>query len=243
MGRWIVLVCVLLAGTCVAGSRSEVVVGFYPYPPFSYMDEEGRARGELLEIAAEVLERAGYSVRFKELPPARLFQQLATGEVQVWPGVLGGPMAGLDVLESRYRLAETRLALFYGPADPEPSLPEALSHKKVIVLRGYPYMEPARHWLQDAPLAVEQVVSNNHLSALAMLLRQRGNYMLNYLEPVNYARTSLGIGQLSMPFLPLATADLGFVVSARAGDAQQLLDAMERQLACHPMASLRGETF
>lgn len=241
MSKWIVLVIALLAGSSWAAVRPEVVVGFYAYPPFSYMDGAGQARGILLEIAAEVLEREGYRVRYRELPAARLFKELESGEVQLWPGLLGRHELEPYVQESRYRLAETLLALFYNPNTPQPRLPESLSHNKVIVLRGYQYLKPASGWLQNAPMGMELVVSNNHSSAVAMLLRHRGEYMLNFLEPVNHARAVLGIGQLSLPFVPLAMADLGFVVSTRAPGAVQLLQALERQLARHPLASLRED--
>ena len=69
-----------------------------------------------------------------------------------------------------------------------------------------------------------------------MLLRRRGDFLLDYQMPVEQARRSLGIGEL--PFVEVQRLQLKLIVSRHAANAVQLRDALDH---AYQRLQARGE--
>ena len=86
----------MLAGLClsslgVASERTLVRFAYLEFPPFSYTDDQGQARGEIIVIIRQLLQQAGYPAEFRSLPGARLYKGLVDGSIQMSAGAPGVP--------------------------------------------------------------------------------------------------------------------------------------------------------
>lgn len=224
----IVLVISLLTPyTLNAEPKTSITVGYYEFPPITYTDKTGQAQGCSINLYRQLLAETNYAVTFKNLPPARLYLQLISGEVDLWFGVPGKTELAEHVIESEMLISEANLALFYHPDAPPPVLPHDLTDKTVILINGYSYSPQAMAWLNDKQLNITTTRTRQHRSAIAMLLRRRGDYLLNYTEPMHYAQQQLNIDNLYLPYVPVQTIPGTFVVSKKSPHAPHLLDELE----------------
>jgi len=203
-----------------------VSVGFYEFPPYSYSDSKGRPRGAILKLTERLLRHAGYRAEIRSLPSARVYAGLRDGSVQIWPGAPGKPDLAEHTLESRVKLGEISLNLYFRQDTPTPRIPEDLAGRNIILITGYSYWKPASDFLDDPKLGLQQHRTTTHGSALEMLQRHRGDYLLDYLTPVEQARKRLGMAEL--PHVVLRRVPLHLIVSKHAPNSTALRDALDR---------------
>lgn len=218
------LLCTL---TLSAEPQPTVTVGYYEFPPLSYTDANGKPQGSGIKLAESMLTELGYNIVFKGLPSARLYAQLIAGEVDLWPGSLGKQELAGHVLESSIYISEATLALFYHPLTPAPQLPDGLQNKKIILISGYSYWPPVTEWLADPKLNITTVRTSKHEAATAMLLRNRGDYLLNYITPMQEAQQQLGMTEIKLPYVSINSMPLTFIISKKSPYASQLLKGLE----------------
>lgn len=214
------------AATNPSDSARRVHVGYYEFPPYSYTDSQGQAAGAGLELTARLLEAAGYQADFRSYPGARLYSGLLDGSVQLWPGAPGKSDLSRHTLETRYRLGEITLNLYFRPDTPRPRLPDDLKDQGVIQISGYSYWQDVNQWLQDPALNITRHRTSSHTAALEMLQRRRGDYLLDYQTPVDQARRELGLGEL--PFVELQRLPLKLIISRHAPGAERLRDDLDK---------------
>ncbi|MDX1589763.1 MAG: transporter substrate-binding domain-containing protein [Oleiphilaceae bacterium] len=155
---------------------------FIDFPPFKYVDDEGNAAGPWVEFSEKLAEQAGYQLEWIELPISRVYRQLISGEVDLWPGLAGIPELDGAVLETDLTPLSLTLAAYHKSDQPEISGIEELRGKDLILISGFTYLG----FLDDILASENTTVarSPNHGSALRMLSLGRGQYMINYDEPV-----------------------------------------------------------
>lgn len=225
----IFLLPALLAWLCHApafASEPTISVGYYEFPPYSWTDEHGAPRGSYLELTKRLLQHAGYRGEYRPLPGARLYAALQDGSVQLWPGAGGKSELVGHTFEARQILGELSLALYHRQDTPAPQLPHGLRDKRMIVISGYSYWKPVSDMLADPTLDLTIHRTSTHASALEMLMRNRGDYLLDYQGPVE--QTRLGLGLAPLPHHTLQTVQLRLVASRHAPGSQQLLDELDR---------------
>ncbi|NLY12911.1 MAG: amino acid ABC transporter substrate-binding protein [Gammaproteobacteria bacterium] len=216
-----------------AQSKPLITVGYYDFPPVSYTNSEGSPAGSTLKLCELLLKQQGYAVAFKALPSARLYAQLISGEVDLWLGSAGKPELSGHVLEGSQQLNTATLALFYHPSAPPPQLPDDLHNKKIILINGYSYWSPAAEWLTDPSLNLNITRTSKHTSAIAMLMRKRGDYLLNYVTPIQHTMRQLGIAELQMPYVSIHSVPITFIISKNSAYAEQLLKDLETAYKDH----------
>lgn len=233
----LILIALLwLPVACAAGSERRIHVGYYEFPPYSYTDDQGHPSGVGLELTARLLDEAGYQAEFRSYPGARLYNGLIDGSIALWFGAPGKPELAEHTLESRYLLGQIALNLYYRPGTAPPRLPDDLQGRGVILITGYSYWQGINQWLQDPALHITLHRTSRHTAALEMLLRRRGDLLLDYQMPVEQARRSLGIGDL--PFVEVQRLQLKLIVSRHAANAVQLRDALDH---AYQRLQARGE--
>lgn len=210
-----------------ADNRPVIKVGYYDFPPITYTDKQGNAQGSFVELCRTLLNSKGYRVIFKDLPSARLYTNLISGDIDMWLGAPGKPELANHVLESTQYIGEASLALFYHPDAPAPELPSDLKDKKIILISGYSYWLPVTQWLADSALNIHTTRTSQHASAIAMLMRNRGDYLLDYLAPMHTAQQELGINGLKLPYIPINSIPLAFIISRKSAQPEQLLNDLE----------------
>lgn len=204
-------------------------VGFYEFPPYSYSDSEGRAQGSILALTERLLRHAGYQAEFHAQPSARLYASLRDGSVQVWPGAPGKLELAGHTLESRTRLGQINLNLYFRPDTLLPRIPEDLIGRGIIQITGYSYWQPINEMFNDPNLHIQQHRTSTHTAALEMLQRRRGDFLLDYHNPVEQARQHLGMDEL--PFVVLQRIPLHLIVSKHFPGSEALRDGLDRAYA------------
>lgn len=224
-----------------ASSRGELVVGFYEFPPWIFTDTDGSIRGSLYESQRDIILRSGYQPRFRSLPSARLYNGLKDGSVHLWIGAEGKADIREFTLESKSRLGQTLLNLYYPAGQQPPRIPQDLVNKNIILISGYTYWPSVNQLLQDPTLQIKTHRTSTHESALKMLERQRGDYLINYAPPVTAAFKHLP--EQPLEAVPLDRLTIRFIVSRKAPNAEQILQdldsAYQRMLdeGLHPFPS------
>lgn len=204
---------------------TPVVFGFYEFPPSIYTDSNGVVSGRMRVLVDRMLLRAGYAPQYRSLPSARLYNGLRDGSVHLWVGSIKPDLQD-HVLEARGLLAETMLNLYYRADTPQPQIPQDLVGTNIILISGYTYWPNVNAMLADPTLKLTLHRTSNHVSALQMLERRRGEFLLDYAVPVDQARA-----ELDMPPLPhqvLARLPIRFIVSRKAPQAEALREALDR---------------
>ena len=172
----------LSASETSAEASSTVRVAYVEFPPISYRNEQGEPAGEFVDITRKVAAEAGYQLEFIYLPVARTYLYLTNGTIDLWMGMTDIPALKDDVLESWISPIPVELSAWYLEGVPPVDHMDRLRNKTVILIGGYTYAG-LRDWLTAQP-DIRITEAPNHRSGLNMLKRQRGDYLLDYRQPV-----------------------------------------------------------
>jgi len=184
----LVLACLLVAGispqVCAdeAEAVPEVRIAYVEFPPYTYRNAMGDAAGSVIDITRKVVEEAGYRPDFIYLPVTRVYLYLRNGDIDLWPGLSRIPVLREDVLESWASPMPVYLSAWYLQSTPALEHFDQFDGKTVIVVGGYTYRGLAA-WLERWD-QVRVTQAPNHRAGLDMLKRGRGDYLLDYREPV-----------------------------------------------------------
>ncbi len=162
-------------------------IAYVEFPPYTYQDNEGNPAGSFIDITRKVVKEAGYQPDFVYLPISRAYLYLRSGKVDVWVGLTHVPKLTGDVLESRVTPVPVQLSAWYCNGTDVLENLEQLKGKTVIVIGGYTY-GGLINWLNTTD-GITVTEAPNHRSAIEMLKRGRGDYLLDYREPVNQILT------------------------------------------------------
>jgi polar amino acid transport system substrate-binding protein len=222
----IVITLLWLHAAYAAEAKQRVHVGYYEFPPYSYTDAQGQPSGSGLELTARLLDEAGYQADFRSYPGARLYSGLLDGSIQLWAGASGKPELAGHTLEGKHLLGEITLNLYFRHDTPAPRIPQDLQDRGVILITGYSYWQDVNQWLEDPARNITRHRTSNHASALEMLQRRRGDYLLDYQAPVEQAKRTLGMGEL--PFVEVQRLPLRLIYSRHVPGAEYLREELDR---------------
>lgn len=173
----------MMAGFAQADdSRPVLRVAYAEFPPIEYRNADGEAAGLFIDLTRKVAEEAGYTPDFIYLPIGRVYLYMKNGTIDVWPGLTGIPSLSQDVLESWVSPIPVQLSAWYVTGTPPLSHLDDLKGKNLIVIGSYTY-----GGLLDRLKSYEDVritEAPNHRSGIDMLKRKRGDYLLDYRQPV-----------------------------------------------------------
>ena len=220
------LLGLFLSSIGMTAEREPLHVGYLEFPPLSYTDNQGQARGEIIMMIRQLLQQAGYPAEFRSLPGARLYKGLVDGSIQLSGGSPGVPQLQGHILESRHPLGTVDINLYHRPDTAPPVLPQGLRGKHLLLINGYAYRPPISDWLNDSSLDLQLSRSSSHQSALAMLMRQRGDYLIVYSKPTEQALRDAGLPAL--PYITLIHLPITLQISKAMPGAEQLRDDLDR---------------
>lgn len=228
----ILVLCASIGDARAQGEMGElhekpvVRVGIMAFPGFSELNEAGEAVGKTVVLTRMLLEQAGYRADIRIMPAARIWRGLESGGVHLWPGILNKPALKEHTLMTDRDLGQVGIDLYYRPGESEPELPGALAGKRVILITNYTYVTSLLDTLRDPELGLEQVTSISHIGAVQMLLKGRGDYLLDYQVQVDAATRQLGIAPL--PSVQMAEQPMRFILSQESGFAPELKADLDR---------------
>lgn len=177
------LAVVALAGPVLADANgNKLRIGYTDFPPIEYQNEQGEPVGHFIELTRKVVQEAGYEAEFIYLPVSRIYLYLKSGMLDLWPGLSGVPSLEGEVLESWVNAYPVQLSAWYLEASGPLTHFDQLEGKTVIVIGGYTY-GGLLSWLK-ASTQIRVTQAPNNRAALEMLKLKRGDYVLDYREPV-----------------------------------------------------------
>lgn len=185
-GRCIIFLMLALVSMAVSAQedrdRKKLRVAYLEFPPVTYQAADGTPAGSFIELTRKVAAEAGYEPEFLYLPVSRVYLYLSNGAIDVWPGVTGVPDLQRNVLESWVSPFPVYLSAWYREDTPPLEHLDQLQKKRVIVLGGYTYAGLLSWLASDSGIRITE--APNHRSAVDMLKRNRGDYLLDYRQPV-----------------------------------------------------------
>lgn len=200
--------------------RPVVQVAMMHFPGYSEQNEQGEASGTTVELTRLILERAGYQSNIRILPSARIWRGLQDGDVHLWPGIVDKPGLEDKTLLTSGDLAQVAINLYYPPGAPTPVWPQSVRGQRMILITNYTYTEALLATLQDPGMQVSFDSSISHAGAVSMLLRGRGDFLLDYRVQVDPIVAAMGLAPL--PYIQVAEHPMRFVLSLQSGYAEQL---------------------
>lgn len=185
---WLASAITALAITALAGPAlanaddNKLRIGYTEFPPIEYQNEQGEPAGHFIDLTRKVVQEAGYEAEFIYLPVSRIYLYLKSGIVDLWPGLSAVPALGGEVLESWVNVYPVQLSAWYLDSSEPLTHFDQLAGKTVIVIGGYTY-GGLLSWL-TASSDVRLTQAPNNRAALEMLKLKRGDYVLDYREPI-----------------------------------------------------------
>jgi len=177
------LAMITLAGPALAeADDNKLRIAYTEFPPIEYQNEQGEPAGHFIELTRKVVQEAGYEAEFIYLPVSRIYLYLKSGTVDLWPGLSGVPVLEREVLESWANVYPVQLSAWYLESSEPLTHFDQLEGKTVIVIGGYTY-GGLLTWLK-ASSHVRLTQAPNNRAALEMLKLKRGDYVLDYREPI-----------------------------------------------------------
>lgn len=220
-----VMLSLLISGAALAEQPPrELRAAFIDFPPYKYKDEEGNAAGPWVEFSEQLATEAGYQLTWVELPISRVYRHLITGKVDLWPGVAGIPELEGAVLETNLTPLSLSVTAYHLDDQPSISRLEELRGKELILIGGFTYLGLLDDIIKDPSTTVAR--TPEHDSALRMLSLGRGQYMVNYDEPVNELLADNPIENLRRSLLVEVRG--AFVISRKTPGAHEVKKDLEQ---------------
>ncbi|HDZ39651.1 MAG TPA: transporter substrate-binding domain-containing protein, partial [Marinobacter sp.] len=162
--------------------RGSVRIAYTEFPPIEFQNEKGEPAGLFVELTRKVVEEAGYDAEFIYLPVSRIYLYLKNGTVDLWLGLSGVPSLEKEVLESWVNVFPVQMSAWHLETTEPLTHLDQLNNRTVIVIGGYTY-GGLLSWL-EASSRIRLTEAPNHRAAIDMLKLKRGDYVLDYREPV-----------------------------------------------------------
>lgn len=201
-------------------------VAIMHFPGYSEVDASGEPAGHTVSLLEKLLHQAGLSYQIRILPAARIWKGLEDGSVQIWPGIVNKPGLEAHTMLTRRNLGVVGINLYYQPGEQAPEWPQGIQGKRVILITNYTYTAQLMRTLNDPALNLTFHTGSSHMGAVRMLLRDRGDYLLDYRVQVDSVAKALDIDAL--PHLTVAEQPMRLVVSRRTPNAGGVVEALDR---------------
>jgi polar amino acid transport system substrate-binding protein len=199
---------------------------YLDFPPLTYTDENGQPAGSYVSLTERAARSAGYRVEWTELPVGRIFLQLERGELDLWPGVAGVPRIQPFTEETAARIGNlTQAAVSFRDA-PQKCTFTDLAGKRLILVAGYTYLGTLDALKKDG--VTDFSYAPNHQAGLGMLERDRGDYFLDYIEPLSVALEQSPVKNLK--WCELMKSRLSIVVSRKTLNHRAIIDRLNAGL-------------
>lgn len=189
------------------------------------MDSSNKPAGRFIDITKAVLDNAGINFDFVHLPISRTYLYIKDGSIDVWPGLSGIPALQSYVIEGHSTPITITLSAWHLKGSPKIENINDLTTKKVILINGYTY-GGLLYKITKPEFGMTAFYTPGHLSGLKMLKLGRGQYFLDYNEPVFNQLETYSVDDLI--HTKLNTRNGTFIISKKTPNAQQLRQALDQ---------------
>jgi len=196
------------------------------FPPLTYTDVNGEPAGYYITLTEQAAQRAGYRLTWRELPIGRIFLQLKRGEVDLWPGVGGMPNLQEVSVETTAQIGELTMAAF-GFRDVQHTCKFGdLAGSRLILMSGYTYFGTLDFLKDDGQTRFG--FAPHHRAGLGMLTRGRGDYFIDYIEPLSTVLAEQPI--VGLKWCELRKSRLAILVSRKIENHQVIVEQINTAL-------------
>ena len=209
-------------------------VAYMEFPPVTYQNAFGEPEGEMVGTTRKVAKEAGYELEFLYLPVSRAYLYLKKGSVDFALGLTEVPALKGAVIDSEINLVSVVLSAWYREDQAPVTDINDFRDQVVILINGFTY-GGLRSWLERQD-DIRITNAPNHRSAIDMLHRGRGDYLLDYRDPVREELMSFSAARIQETEIRTRTG--AWLFSAAIPEAQTL--QAEFDAAYHRLAE-RGE--
>ncbi len=154
------------AATELPTHRKIVVGGDWNFPPYEYLDENGRPAGYNTDLTRAIAKEAGLDIEIRLGPWAEIRRALATGEIDVIQGMFYSPERDKIFDFTPPHSVNLCVSVVRKGEEPAPSTVKELAGKRIVVQRGdIMYDFALEHGLKDRVTALDS--QEDALKALA----------------------------------------------------------------------------
>ncbi|MFV8572308.1 substrate-binding periplasmic protein [Marinobacter sp. SBS5] len=157
-------------------------VAYMEFRPVTYQNAFGEPEGVMVGITEKVAKEAGYKLEFLYLPVSRAYLYLKKGTIDFALGLTEVPALNGAVIDSEINLVSVALSAWYREGQAPITHIDDFRDRVVILINGFTY-GGLRSWLEQQD-DIRITNAPNHRSAIDMLKRGRGDYLLDYRDPV-----------------------------------------------------------
>lgn len=224
--RWplVAALCLTLLPMAASAEVDQTLRGAYvDFPPLSYTNEDGQASGDFIELTRELMDEAGYTVEWQELPLGRIYRYLRNGEIDLWAGSSGVPAVAPFTVEPDFQPTNIHLYAFHLADTPAVDSVRDLLSSKLILMRGYTYLGVLDEAIEDRSTPYD--LAPNHISGLRMLREGRGDYLLDFKSPAMKALEEVDVPGIQRSHI--TEWAIGHVLSHRAENVDRIINDLE----------------
>ncbi len=200
-----------------------LTLGYVEMPPYSYTDDEGIARGHLIELTRQLAESIGYRTKPISVPPKRAVQMVASGEINLWFGLPTIAAYKDHVLVTEQPIDQLKLWVYSTKPMADFNGRKSFSGKKVVIIRGYSY-GGVRDFIKHPNNHINFLEVSDHAQGLHVLTGRNKDYFLSYIAP-NEMLGGADTSQLNSRIL--TSLDVYIMVYKQLENADQILLQME----------------
>lgn len=203
---------------------TPIKIGYMEFPPYSFTNAKNEASGFSNVHTKLICTYAQLNCEFISLPPARVYEKLKNGDIDLWNGISEIPDIQGHVIYSSAHMFNVYIDLHSLHALHSPDFIQALQNQTVIVIRGFSY-GGFIDILQNSELNTHLLVADTHQEALKLLIAKRANYLLDYRAPTIIAKERLNINNLYST--EITQYQTRFIVSLQSNKPRMILDTFE----------------
>jgi polar amino acid transport system substrate-binding protein len=203
----------------------DIKVGILSFPPFYIIHPDQSVSGVLVDIMEKTLQRTGLSYQVAEYPTKRLYNNLGTGETDLFLGIKGPLEYDKNVLYSDVAVSQIQMRIYAKGKTPLPKTKEDIKGHSIITIRGYSYGGLVNYFV-DPSNNIAMTSTSEHRSSFLMLKNNRADYLINYKHPSETVLKDLKISELK--YTNYYAANVHFIVSKANPNALKIMAKLEQ---------------
>lgn len=212
-------------------AQETLNIGVIDFPPFYVVENDKEPSGFLLDYLKAVTEKAGYAHRVYGYPTKRLIMNLGSGEIQLTAAVKRFDVYRDFVFFSQKKIIDIDIRIYTRLDTPLPASQDELKGKKIMLMAGYSY-SGLMEFLIDPANNITLDTSKDHTMMFRKLFAKRGDYLLDYYNPSEFALKSINHPDIQSHSLQKAGVFL--VLSKKTPNVYEVMKRLEK--ACDELA-------
>lgn len=201
-------------------------VGIMHFPPFLTV-EKNRTGGIELEHLRKVLKKLNIEYTVEGLPPRRLYQSVANGQIDLIISSEKHPTYRDATIHSKKPIIFVELNLYAHIDTPLPKSKADWIGKEFTIINGYGYgdmLTKLNKMEKQGKLILHR--SSKRINAFRMIAAHRSDYLLDYTMPSRKTINDLDIGHI-LHKTTLFKVAIYLILNEKVKDGRQLLNRIE----------------